>query len=174
LGDPELAGQLERLMRHPDARVRREVMRSLDTSGDRRSIPLLVRALQDADSSVRILAVRSLGRIGAQGQFPAVHVQVEARDFESRPPEEVEAFLLTLARLGGQRVVEDLNKFWKRRVFGTRPLPLRLAAIQALGAIPGPEASRALGEAAHSGEAQVQRAAARAIAEAQARARGKR
>jgi HEAT repeat protein len=71
-------------------------------------------------------------------------------------------------------VVETLNKYWKRRVFGTRPLPFRLAAIQALGAITAPEASRALAEAAQSGEVQVQRAAARAQSEAQARTRGQR
>jgi hypothetical protein len=171
-GDPELIRHLERLLRHTDERVRREVIRSLDSLADVRVLPLLVRALQDEDGSVRILAVRSLGRRGARGQFPAVAAQVESRDFETRSPEEVEAFLTTFAVLGGDKAVEVLNRFWKKRVFGTRPMPLRLAAIQALGAVSSPEAKRALGEAARSGEPQLQRAAARAVIEARGATRG--
>jgi HEAT repeat protein len=173
-GDPGLVDHLERLLSHPDARVRREILRSLDTFGEKRSLPLLLSALEDVDSPVRILAIRSLGRLGDGRQYPVVLGQVESRDFEDRPSEEVEASLLTLALLGGARAVETLNRLWKRRVFGTRPTALRLAAIQALGAIRSPEATRALGEAARSSEVPVQRAAARALAEAQARTRSPR
>ncbi len=173
-GDPGLVDQFERLLRHSDARVRREVIRSLDAFDEKRSLPLLLTALGDEDSPVRILAVRSLGRLGGGRHFPSVLGQVESRDFEARPSEEVEAFLLTLALLGGDRAVETLNRFWKRRVFGTRPMPLRLAAIQALGAIQSKEAAQALNEAAQSGEAPVQRTAARALSEAQTRARSPR
>jgi HEAT repeat protein len=171
-GDPELILHMERSVRHPDARVRREVVRNIDSLGERRSVPLLVKALQDKDSAVRILAARSLGRLGDAGQFPAVHAQVQSRDFESRPAEEIEAFVTALARLGGDRSVETLNRFWKRRVFGTRPLALRLAAIQALGAAASPDATRAVSDATHSGETQIQRTALRVQAEIQARLRG--
>lgn len=173
-GDPGLIDQLERLLSHPDARVRREIIRSLDTFGEKRSLPLLLSALEDVDSPVRILAVRSLGRLGDGRQYPVVLGQVESRDFAARPSEEVEASLLTLALLGGERAVETLNRFWKRRVFGTRPTALRLAAIQALGAICSPESTRALGEATRSSEPPIQRAAARALGEAQAWARSPR
>jgi HEAT repeat protein len=171
-GDPGLASQLEPLSRHPDARVRREVVRSLATIGEARCLPALVRALQDEDSAVRTLAVRGLARQGNKAHFPAVQAMVEARDFEDRPPEEVEAILVAFAALGGERTVEVLNRMWKHRVFGTRSLPLRLASVQALGAVGSPEASRALSEAVECGEAQLQRVAARALAEMQARARG--
>jgi HEAT repeat protein len=171
-GDPELAGHLERLLRHPDARVRREVMRSLDTLGGSRSAALLVRALNDEDSSVRILAAHGLGRHGNRGHIASVQVHVESRDFETRPSEEIAAFLLAFAGLGGEATVDVLNKMWKRRVFGTRPLPLRLAAIQALGAVASPAAREALTAAARSRDAQLRRVAARALAEAQARIMG--
>ena len=101
-----------------------------------------------------------------------MQVQIEARDFETRSAEEVAAFLVAYAALGGERTLEVLNRMWKRRVFGTRPLPLRLAAVVALGAVGGPEAAGALAEAMQSGETQVQRAAARALGESQARGRG--
>lgn len=170
-GDPSLVSQLERLLPHPDTRVRREVVRSLGIIGESRCLPLLVRALQDEDSAVRILAVRGLARQGNKGQFPAVQALVESRDFESRPPEEVEAILAAFAALGGDKTVEYLNRLWKHRVFGTRPLPVRLAAVQALGIAGSPEASRALSEATECGESQLQRAAARTLAEVQARTR---
>jgi HEAT repeat protein len=171
-GDPGLVNQLEPLARHPDARVRREVVRNLGTIGEPRCLPLLVRALQDEDSAVRTLAVRGLARQGNRGHFAAVQSMVEARDFEARPPEEVEAVLFAYAALGGDKTVEPLNRMWRRRVFGTRSLPVRLASIQALGAVGSPEANRALSEAADCGEVQLQRVAARALAEVQARTKG--
>ena len=167
--DPELPAQLERLLRHPDERVRREVIRSLDVVGGARAAPLLARALQDDDSAVRTLAVRSLSRHGNRGHFAAVSAQVETREFETRSSEELEAFLQAFALLGGETTIDTLNKMWKKRFFGTRPLPLRLAAIQALGLIPARAARDALSEAARSNDAQLQKAAARALAQGQSR-----
>ena len=171
-GDPAVASHLEPLLRHGDTRVRREVARSLGTVSDAKYLPLLVRAIQDEDPAVRTLAVRGLARQGSKGQFPAVQVQVESRDFETRSPEEVEAFLVAYAALGGDRTLEALNKMWKRKVFGTRPLPLRVAAVTALGAVGSVDARRALTEAMECGEAQLQRVAARALAETRSRASG--
>jgi HEAT repeat protein len=171
-GDPAVVGHLEPLLRHPDTRVRREVARSLATLGDPKCLPLLVRAILDDDSAVRTLAVRGLARHGNTVQYQAVQAQVESRDFESRSPEEVEAFLVAYAALGGERTIEPLNRIWKRKVFGTRPLPSRLAAVAALGAVGGAEARRTLTEAMKSGEPQIQRAAVRALGEAQLREKG--
>jgi hypothetical protein len=171
-GDPAVASHLEPLLRHGDTRVRREVARSLGVVGDAKCLPLLVRAISDEDSAVRILAVRGLARQGSKGQFPAVQAQVESRDFETRSPEEVEAFLIAYAALGGDRALETLNRMWKRRVFGTRPLPLRLAAVSALGAVGSADARRALTEAMTGGEPQLQRVAARVLGEARSRANG--
>ncbi|NLO28165.1 MAG: HEAT repeat domain-containing protein [Actinobacteria bacterium] len=167
--DPELPIQLERLLRHPDERVRREVIRSLDVIGGSRAAPLLLKVLWDEDSAVRTLAVRSLSRHGNRGHFASVSAQVEAREFETRPSEELEAFLEAFALLGGEITVATLDKMWKKRFFRTRPLPLRLAAVQALGLIPTRTARDALGEASKSGDAQVRKAAVRALAQGQSR-----
>ena len=132
---------------------------------------MLTRALQDEDSAVRILAVRTLGRLGGTGHFLAVKAQVEARDFETRSAEEIEAFLVAYGALGGDKSVEALNKMWKRRMFGSRPLTIRVAAVAALGAVGGATAEKALAEAAKSGEPPLQRAATKAMGEAQAKAK---
>jgi hypothetical protein len=171
-GDPAVVEPLEPLLRHSDIRVRREVTRGLAMISDSRCLPLLVRAIQDEDSGVRILAARGLARQGNAGQFLAVEAQVESREFESRSSEEAEAFLVAYAALGGENTVEALNKIWKRKMFSTSSLSLRLAAVMALGVAGGPKARKALAEAMDSGEPQIRRAAVRAIGEAQTQAKG--
>ena len=164
-GDPEVTSQLESLLHHPDVRVRREVVRTLSSSGEIRAASLLARALQDEDSSVRTLAVRGLSRHPARGYFSVLLEQVENRTFDGRPPEEIQAFLDVLAVMGGEAAVEVLSKLWKRRMFGTRALGVRIAAVQALALARTPSALASLQEAARSGEAQIQRVAQRALRE---------
>ncbi len=171
-GDPALPDHLEPLLKHPDARVRREVIRSLDTTDSQRSAGLLARALADSDVSVRVLAAHALSRHGSRSHVGAVRAQIESRDFQTRPSEEIAAFLAAYAVLGADATLEMLNKLWRRRLLGTKPLPLRLGAIQALGLVGSPSAREALEQAAKSGEAQIRRAAARALAESRARTRG--
>ncbi len=165
--DPELVRPLERLRRHPDVRVRREVMRTLDTFGGEPALQVLTQAVTDEDSSVRTLAARSLGRHGRRQHEAIVLAQIEARDFDSRPPDEIEAFLIALADLAKERAVPVLDRLWRRKRFIARPTPVRIAALKALGTIPGPSARAALLEAAKSGEAQIKKTASRVLQEAQ-------
>ena len=67
---------------------------------------------------------------------------VEGHNFDTRPAEEVEAFLVALAVLAKERAVPVLDRLWRRKRFLARPAPVRLAALQALGAIPPPGRSR--------------------------------
>jgi len=168
--NPHLLEHLEPLLRHPDARVRREVIRSADTVSGTRPAALFARALNDEDSPVRVLAAHGLGRHGSRVQVTALEALVEARDFAARPAEEISAVLRAYATLGGDATVEMLDKIWRRKIFGTRPMPVRLGAVQALGAVQTPATRQALAQAAKCGESQVQRMANRALAEARARA----
>ena len=174
LRDPELVKHLERLRRHPDVRVRREVMRTLETfGGDPVAAQVLAKALTDEDPSVRTLAARSLGRHGGREHEAVVLAQIEARDFDSRQPDEIEALLVAWADLTKERAVPLLDKLWRRKRFVARPAPVRLAAIKALGTIPGTASRAALLEAQKSGEAQIKKAASRALQEAQHSAWGR-
>ena len=77
--DPELVRQLERLRRHPDVRVRREIVRTLDTfGGEAAALQVLAKAVSDEDSSVRTLAARSLGRHGGREYEAVVLAQIES------------------------------------------------------------------------------------------------
>jgi len=166
--DPEMPVRLGRLGVHGDARVRREVMRTLDTLGSAGGLQVLTRALVDEDPSVRILAVRALGRQGGRDHEVQVLAQIESRDFEGRTAEEMEAFLRAFAALAGDRAVPVLDRLWRRKRLLNRPLALRLAAVSALGSMPSPAADAVLTAAAASTEVQVQRTALRARQEAQA------
>jgi len=170
--DPEVIDRVERLTRHLDSRVRREALRSLITLGGARNLSDFTRALRDEDSGVRTLAARGLASYGTSGQAPAVQAQVQAKDLDTRPTEEIEAILSTYVVLGGDEAVEAVNRIWKRKVFGSRPMPVRLAAVAALGAVSTPASRQALVEASSCREAQLERAAARAVSDAQARERG--
>jgi HEAT repeats len=161
--DSSLPGQLERLLRHPDVRVRREVMRTLDTLSSGPALDVLAKALGDGDSSVRTLAVGSLGRQGSYKHAAVVLAHVEGPDFDARPAEEAEAFLLALAALARDQAVPVLDRLWRRKLFRARPAPIRLAAIQAVATIPGPAARSVLKDAARSGDAQVKKVAAHAL-----------
>jgi len=57
---------LERTLRHPDARVRRETMRGLSAISDRVATEMLVAALVDDDAQNVQLAARYLGASGAR------------------------------------------------------------------------------------------------------------
>ncbi len=174
LREPELVGHLERLRRHQDVRVRREVMRTLERfGGEPAGLQVLAKGVTDEDPSVRTLAVRSLGRHGGREHEALVLAQIEARDFYSRPPDEVEAFLIALADLAKERAVPVLDRLWRRKRFVARPAPVRIAALKALGTIPGPASRAALSEAAKSGEAQIRKTASRALQEAQYAAWGR-
>ncbi len=167
--DEILMEDLERLTRHPEVQVRREVMRTLSAMGGPRAARLLVRSLSDEDASVRILAVSGVGRIGEPAHEAMVLAHIKSRDFESRSHDETSAFLQTYAALGGERAVPLLDKLCKSKLFDSHTPPVRIGAVRALASIPGPLARAALQEAAKSGGAHVGREAQRALQEALAR-----
>lgn len=160
---PELTSHFERLLRHPDARVRREVLRGLDAFGADVALKYLPRALVDADASVRIMAARSLGRAGGPQHEPCLLARVDDRNLSNLSTEEIEALLVALATLASDRAVPVLNRLWRRRRLGGRPMAIRLAALQALGTIPSAGSQAALIEASKSGEPQVRRAASQLL-----------
>ena len=163
--DAGLIPAVERLATHPDARVRREAVRALDMLAGAAALPTFTRALADPDSAVRIAAAHSAVHFGGPEQEAAVRRQVDSHDFAGRPAEEMEAMLLALAHLGGERAVPVLCKLWHRRLFHPTPLAGRSAAVIALGAIPTPSARKILTDALRAREPAVRRAAEKALSE---------
>jgi HEAT repeat protein len=170
--DETLLDDLERLTRHPEVQVRREVMRTLSTIGGMKAAGLLARSMSDGDASVRVLAASGVGRIGGPIHEAMMLAQIQGRDFETRSPAEIGAFLHSYAAIAGERAVPLLDKLWRSRLFDSHARPVRIGAIRALASIPSPLALSALRKAAKSGGAQVEREAERALQEALARQHG--
>ena len=166
--DPSLVAPLERLIRHADPRVRREAAHTLEGFGGQAALAGMTRALDDSDPTMRILAARGIAQLGGAAQEDLVAGIVLGRDFETRSPEEMEAMLLAYARLAKDGAVPFLDKFWRRRLLRGRPIASRLAAIQALGTIPGEAARASLRHAGKSGEGAIRKAAERALQNPQA------
>jgi hypothetical protein len=160
------AGLMEhvyRLLGHADGRVRREVLRSLERFGGQMALRGYTKALSDPESSVRTLAARAVGREGGPEQEGPLLAHIEDRNFALLPAEELQAFLGAYAELTQERAVPVLDKLWRKRRLSARPMPVRVAALLALGSVRAPAARSALLEASKSGETQVQRAAGHAL-----------
>lgn len=161
--EPELPARLERLLHHADARVRREVVRTLDSLEGSRPLAALVKALDDEDTSVRTLAARGLGNHGDAGHGAVLEAHMLSGSFDSRAAEEVEAFALAHAALSGEAAIGFLDSLWRRRHLKARSPQVRAAALQALGTISSPLAGAILAEAARSREGPVRQVAERAL-----------
>ncbi len=161
--DPLLISSTEHLTRHEDPRVRREAVRTLDALAGVAALPALARALEDSDSPVRTAAARSSLRRGGAAEEAAIRRQIGSRDFAHRPSDEMEAMLVALVSLAGERAVPAIAKLSRRRFLSSKPLAVRLAAIGALAALPSASARKLLEDASRSGEESVRLAAKRAL-----------
>ncbi len=171
--DEMLMSDLERLTRYPEVRVRREVMRTVSAIGGAKAAQLLARSLADEDPSVRVLAAGGVGRLGGPEHEGLLLAQIGSRDFDARSPDEIGAFLGAYAALGREGAVPLLDRLWRSKLFDSHAPAVRIAAVKALGSIPGPVAQTALREAAKSGRGPVGREAERALQESLAREQGR-
>lgn len=141
---PELAGYLNRTLRHPDSRVRRETIRALSGVQDRMAVEMLIAALDDPDAQNVQLAARYLGVTRAAGALPALRQVAlgEGRGNRETGPR-VEA-IEALGRLGSREALPVLEELAGKRalVRAAQVRELRAAAehaIAVLSAVPGGE-----------------------------------
>jgi HEAT repeat protein len=131
-GDSALVPFINRLASHEDVRVRRAAVRALDGIGGAQALVGLTAALEDGDAGVRMAAIRGCVRHGGVEQELAVIRQVKRRDFSLRSGEEVEAALLALVSLAGDRATPVLGDLCRRRVVFRRRPAVRAAALRTL------------------------------------------
>lgn len=160
---PELLQYAQRLLGHPDVRVRRETLRAIERSGNPLALQCFARALSDSEPSVRTLAARALGREGGRDQEAIVRMHIEERNLSAISIEEAEALLVAYAELAHERAIPMLDGLWRKRMLSNKPIQLRISVLKALGSIRHASARQILNEATKSGEAQIQRAAVGAL-----------
>ncbi len=164
IGGPAIVPLLQVAIRHEDARVRAQVVASLAQVELRHSRPLLVRALDGADTRLfcQVLAQLSGARDPATARYLVAYVQQER--FATRPPEERRALYAAIASVGGDEIVPDLERELSRGNWFDRSLEIhRHNVARCLARIGTAHARSVLEEAARSRRAPVRQAAAAAL-----------
>jgi HEAT repeat protein len=128
---------LERTLRHPDSRVRRETIRSLSGITDRVATEMLIAALQDEDAQNVQLAARYLGASGARAAITPLEMVArgEGRGNRENGPR-VEA-IESLGKLGAVESLPILEALAGRRkiINPGKARELRAAAEAAINRI---------------------------------------
>lgn len=163
LGEIRSAESLEhfaRTVQHPDARVRRETVQALTKLGGEEAVPLLVRALGDADPGIRGAAALGLGLCRVAAAVPPLLMRLGQETDAEAETEIVRA----LGRLGDPRALAPLAERagaggWLSR----RSTGARVEAVRALGAIGGERARQVLQGLAGDKSPEVRDAVQRAL-----------
>jgi hypothetical protein len=136
---PTVLPYLERTLRYPEARVRRETIRALSHQSDRLASQMLVHCLYDEDAQNVQLAARFIGQSAVQGAVPTLEqvARGEGRGNRENGPR-VEA-IEALGRLGATEALGTLRMLAGRRALlgGAKARELRSAALAAIQRIEG-------------------------------------
>lgn len=134
---PETLTYLERTLRYPDARVRRETIRGLSRISDRLAVEMLVAALGDDDAQNVQLAARYLGQASMRGAIPALEEVARGEGSGSRETGPRVEAIEALGRLGAIEALPTLESLSGKRLLldRGRGRELRAAASAAIETI---------------------------------------
>jgi len=137
---------LKQIIRHPDLRVRREVVNSLFKIPGLKAGALLFSFLEDKDMRIRILASRGLAQRKEKEALPALMNILKDEQFKDKTPEEKKNVLESFATVAEEEAIPFLVKMVNKRSWLKRDKhnETRIFAIGALSLIDAPEAKEAL------------------------------
>lgn len=164
IGGPDIISLLQIALRHPDMRVRGEVVTALGNVDLKLARPLLIRAVDGAEPKVfcQVLTRLSAARDPATARWLFAFLQQDR--FEQRPPEERRAIYAALASVGGDEVVPELEAELVRQNWFDRAQEIhRHNVARCLARIGTVRAKAALESAASSHRAPVRQAGQAAL-----------
>jgi len=161
---PRAVEPLAELLEGPAPALRQEAAKALVRIGDARAVDALVRALESPVEGVPNLASYCLGAAGSARAADAL-VAALRRSLVRRDLAFALELVRALGRLARPEPARELAALTRRGGLRQRRAwrELRVAAVNALGRLPGEEALAALGEAARARDADVRRAAEAAL-----------
>jgi hypothetical protein len=165
IGGPTIVNLMQVALRHPDHRVRAQVVSSLSQVELRLSRSLLVRAVEGAETDLfcRILNQLSAARDPATARWLFAFIQQER--FAQRPAEERRAIYAALASVGGDEIVPELDaELFKANWFDRAQEVHRHNIARILARIGTPVAIQVLDRGMQSKRAPVRQAATMARA----------
>ncbi|HTN43148.1 MAG TPA: HEAT repeat domain-containing protein [Nitrospiria bacterium] len=110
IGRDKVLENFRKLIDHQEVKVRKELLHTLDGMKDHRAKELLVRFLNDPESSLRILALRSLTSHNYLGALEPLKELIEGRDFAFRDLYEKKEIFEALGKMGGSSMVPKMRK----------------------------------------------------------------
>lgn len=173
--DPKFAEPVEKLVRYPDAQVRKEVVRAIGLFRPSGNGLKLVSFMSDGEESIRIAALKLL----ISGQYTAAFSSwapiLSGDDFMERPMSERRGIFQAIRTTCGDEAVpywEGLLTEWSW-TNRKKKEELALLAAEALGKLAIPAATAALELGAKKGGAAVRQACAHALSQVHRTQQGK-
>jgi len=114
IGQEKVIDKFQRLVYHKEAKVRKELIHTLDGMKDPRAKELLKDFLGDPDSALRILAIRSLANQNYQEALEMLIDMAEDREFAKRELYEKKEIFDAIGKIGGPPMVPKMRKLVRR------------------------------------------------------------
>jgi hypothetical protein len=163
--DPRFADAVEKVLRHPDAQVRKEALRLLGHLRPSGNGTKLVALLSDPDETVRLTAMKLLSSGQYAVPFPCWSPFLTVEGFQDRSPAEKRAVFQAIRHTAGDEAVpfwQNLLTEWSWTNRKKRE-ELALLAADTLGKLASPAAIAALELGQKKGNAAVRQACTAAL-----------
>lgn len=114
IGDEKAIGKLQKAVQHKEVKVRSELIHALDGMKHVKAKELLKGFLNDPESALRVLAIRSLANQNYQGALELLGAMIDDPKFNSKDLYEKKEIFDAFGRIGGEKVLSHLRKLLQR------------------------------------------------------------
>jgi len=168
IGDTAVVSSLRDVAKHADARVRKELVRTLMRLGTADCEAMIIDALGDADRGVQESAVSALSALRGE-RAPGIIIEIlkKTGPYASLDSDARAEAVASAGRMGLKEAIGPIIDILTKKAFigFAEPAPIRVAAAQALGALGGDRVIETLRIVAQTeGKREVRDAAASALA----------
>jgi HEAT repeat protein len=165
IGGPRVVDYLRPLARHPESRVRRELVKTLDGMDHPKAVDALLDMLRDQEHTMRVVVLRALARRKSPRVVQPLSTVIADRHFAGKDLSEKLEVFVTLASSGEAEALALLTRYlrgtsWWRRAEQEQ---LRWCAAYALKQMGSAEALALLEEGSQGRDRHVQEACLAAL-----------
>lgn len=156
---------IEKIIRHPEIRIRREAVKALSMFASPEAKRPLMSFLNDSDPTARVNAIRALRKFADKELLGILHQLIMREDFKERSFTEKREILFVFGEVGKAEAFPVLAELFKKKGFFKRDenLELRAAAAYGLGKVATPEAVALLENEVNSKKSILREACQRAL-----------
>lgn len=141
IGNERTVGYLRKAAGHQDKRVRQEALRAIKRVEGLDAAKVLLSFLDDDEIDMRLNALRAVKSEHSAACLPELKKRVEDPALVDFEPDEIRELLMAYSRTGGPGATAQLLQLAKKStLFARRWIPVKLAAIEALGSCRSSEA----------------------------------